>query len=233
MSRAPVTSAAAFRALAYATKREVFVVDRPRGFERGATMAELAAMHARALAARFPDSVDVFGGSTGGTIALQLAVDQPSQVRRLVIAVSAAWLGEPGRAALRAYGDAIAAGRSGASILAARLAPAWCEWLMRPLLWIGERRERHVDPRVMLATIDAECGFDVSKRLNEITAPVLVIGGGRDRAFPADLVRETAAAIPGAQLVIYPRCGHLGTMLHPRFGRDVSRFLNERSPQPA
>lgn len=72
----------------------------------------------------------------------------------------------------------------------------------------------------------------VSQRLNEITAPVLVIVGGRDRAFPVDLVRETAAGIPGARLVIYPRCGHLGTMLHPRFGRDVSRFLNEPSPQP-
>jgi pimeloyl-ACP methyl ester carboxylesterase len=58
---------------------------------------------------------------------------------------------------------------------------------------------------------------------------VLLIAGGRDRAFPADLVRETAAAIPGARLVIYPRCGHLGTMLHPKFGRDVASFLNEHA----
>lgn len=88
-----------------------------------------------------------------------------------------------------------------------------------------------IDPRAMLATIDAECGFDVRTRLHEITASVLVIGGGRDRAFPADLLRETAAGIPRARLVIYPRCGHLGTMMHPRFGGDVSRLLNESVPQ--
>ena len=232
MSRAPVERASNFAPLAHATKRTVFVVDRPRGLERGTTMADLAAMHASALHARFPDPVDILGGSTGGTIALQLAVDHPSRVRRLVIAASAAWLGEHGRAALRAYGDAIAAGRSGARILAPMLAPRWREWLMRPLLRLAERRERHVDPSVMLATIDAESAFDVRARLNEITTPVLVIGGGRDRAFPTELLRETAAGIPGARLVIYPRCGHVGTMLHPRFGRDVSGFLNENAHQP-
>jgi pimeloyl-ACP methyl ester carboxylesterase len=230
LSRAPVTSAAAFRALAYATKREVFVVDRPRGLERGGTMASLAAAHARALDTRFHEPIDLFGASTGGAVALQLAVDYPSRVRRLVLVVSAAWLGERGRAALRAYGDAIAAGQSGARILAPMLAPRWRQWIMLPMLRLAERGERHIDPRVMLATIDAECGFDVRARLNEIEAAVLVIGGGRDRAFPADLVRETAAGIPMAQLVIYPRCGHLGTMLHPRFGPDVSSFLNESAP---
>ncbi len=232
MSRAPVERATGFGPLAHATKRTVFVVDRPRGLERGVTMEELAAMHARALEARFPDPVDILGGSTGGTIALQLAVDHPSRIRRLVVAISAAWLGEQGRAALRAYGDAIAGGRSGAGILAPMLAPPWREWLMRPVLRLGERRERHVDPRVLLATIDAECGFDVRARLQNITAPVLVIAGGRDRAFPQDLVRETAAAIPGARLVVYRRSGHLGTMIHPRFGRDVSTFLDEDAAQP-
>jgi pimeloyl-ACP methyl ester carboxylesterase len=232
MSRAPVQSASAFRALAYATNRTVFVVDRPRSFERGGTMADLAAIHARALGARFPDPIDLFGGSTGGAIALQLAVDHPSRIRRLVVAASAAWLGERGRAALRAYGDAIASGRSGARILAPMLAPRSREWLMRAMLRVAERRERHVDPRVMLATIDAECGFDVRARLNDIRAPALVVAGGRDRAFPPDLVRDTAAAIPGARLVIYPRCGHLGTMFHPRFGRDVAGFINENPVQP-
>jgi pimeloyl-ACP methyl ester carboxylesterase len=227
LSRAPVEGAAAFRALAHATGRMIVVVDRPRSLARGVTMADLAASHAHALQARFADPIDLLGGSTGGAIALQLAVDHPSRVRRLVITTAAAWLGERGRAALRAYGEAIAAGKSGAGILASMLAPRWREWTVRPLLRLAERRERGIDPRVMLATIDAECGFDVRERLHDIQAPVLVIGGGRDRAFPPDLVRETAARIPHARLIVYPRCGHIGTMLHPRFGRDVSEFLSE------
>jgi len=189
-------------------------------------MSDLAATHARALEGRFHDPIDLFGASTGGAIALQMAVDHPSRIRRLVVAASASWLGERGRAALRAYGEAVADGRSGAGILAAMLAPRWREWMLTPLLRLAEWRERGIDPRVMLATIDAECEFDVRTRLREITAPALVIGGGRDRAFPPDLVRETASGIPNARLVIYPGSGHLGALLHPRFGRDVSEFLN-------
>src|SRR5215831_235069 len=141
LARAPVTSAASFRLLAHATKREVFVVDRPRGLARGGTMADLAAAHARALEARFHHAVDLLGASTGGAIALQTAVDHPSRIRRLVVVASAAWLGERGRAALRDYGDATANGRSGARILASMLAPRWREWMMVPLLRLAERRE--------------------------------------------------------------------------------------------
>lgn len=78
----------------------------------------------------------------------------------------------------------------------------------------------------MLATIDAECGFDVTARLGEINCPTLVIAGGRDRAFPVALMEATAAGIRHSELKIYPRAGHIGTMLNPRFGNDVAAFLN-------
>ena len=57
-------------------------------------------------------------------------------------------------------------------------------------------------------------------------APTLVIAGARDRAFSPELFRATAAGIPGARLILYPNCGHIGTMLNPRFGRDVAAFLD-------
>jgi pimeloyl-ACP methyl ester carboxylesterase len=226
LARVPISSPLPYRGLAHATRRQVIVVDRPRTLARGVTMSELAAAHARGLETRFSEPIDLLGISTGGTIALQMAVDHPTLIRRLVVAASASWLGDRGRTALRAYGDAIANRRSGAHILASMLAPRWRAWLMVPMLRLSEWLERDIDSRVMLATIDAECGFDVTARLGSITAPVLVVGGGRDRAFPLELVRETAARIPHARLAVYPRAGHLGTLLHPRFGEDVSTFLN-------
>jgi pimeloyl-ACP methyl ester carboxylesterase len=122
-----------------------------------------------------------------------------------------------------AYGDA--SPRSGAAILASVLASARWRWPATAALWLAERFESRTDPGVLLATIDAEVGFDVTARLAGIVAPTRLIAGGCDRAFPLPLVRATADAIPGAQLVVYPRAGHLGTMLHPRFGRDVAEFL--------
>ena len=94
---------------------------------------------------------------------------------------------------------------------------------------LEEFSQRHIDPANMLATIDAECDFDVRDRLREIKATTLVIGGTRDRAFSTELFRATAAGTPGARLVLYEGRGHLGTMLDPRFGRDVAAFLHDES----
>jgi hypothetical protein len=77
LSRTPERSALAWRGLTHVTRREVFVVNRPRGLARGTTMAELAAVHARALASRFGRPVDLLGISTGAR-SLQLASTTPT-----------------------------------------------------------------------------------------------------------------------------------------------------------
>ena len=189
-------------------------------------MAALAAAHAQSLRAHFGEPVDVLGISTGGAIALQLVADHPTVVARLIVVAAASWLGEVGRAKLRQYGDEVAKGRSGARVLASVLATPALEWLLAAGLWCAARSGRNTDPATMLATIDAECGFDVTARLGEIKTPTLVIAGGRDRAFPLALTQATAAGIRHAELKIYPRAGHIGAMLHPRFGADVAEFLN-------
>src|SRR5262249_41241583 len=111
-------------------------------------------------------------------------------------------------------------------LLASVLAPPWIRWLAVVAIWINERSERNVDPGNMLATIDAESSFDVTARLGEIKAATLVIGGTQDRAVSPELFQAAAAGIPNARLVLYPGRGHLGTMLDPRFGRDVAAFLD-------
>ncbi len=96
----------------------------------------------------------------------------------------------------------------------------WLLWLAGPLLI-----RRGWDPSDMIATIEAEDAFDVGERLGEIVAPTLVIGGGRDRFYPAGLFRETAQRIPNARLVLYEDRAHGGTFADRRFGRDVVAFL--------
>ena len=219
----------AYGPLASKTRRRVCIVGCPRGLPRGVTMAALATAHDAALHELFDgQSVDVLGISTGGTVALQLAVDHGSRIQRLVVATAASWLGAEGREKLRRYGELVAAGKSGASVLASVLTPRFIQWPAAAAFWLGDRLgERRCDPGDMLATIDAECGFDVTARLSEIIARTLIIGGASDRAFPPALVRATAAGIPNAELHVYDRRGHVGTMFDPRFGADVAAFLNQ------
>ncbi len=84
----------------------------------------------------------------------------------------------------------------------------------------------------MIATIEAEDAFDVGERLGEISAPTLVIGGGRDRFYPPELFRETAERIPQARLVLYENRAHGGTFADRRFGRHVVTFLQAEHPEP-
>lgn len=55
----------------------------------------------------------------------------------------------------------------------------------------------------MLITIAAEDAFDSSQDLHRITAPTLVIAGGRDGFYSPELFRETTERIPGARLLLY------------------------------
>ena len=232
MARGPVTSGLAYLGLARVTKRRVHVINRPTGLARGITMRELAARHAEILSKRFAEPVDVLGASTGGAIALQLTVDHPALVKRLIVVAAASWLGDEGRRKLRQLGNEVAQGRSGAKVLASVLSPPGKAWLLAASIWVAHQFSRHSIPNDMLATIDAEVGFDVTAKLNQIRVPTLLIAGGRDRAFPLPLMEATAAGIPHSRLIVYPRAGHVGAMMNRHFGHDVTAFLSTPDSGP-
>ena len=215
----------------------VYRVGRRVGLKPGTSIVDLANDYALALEEEIGEPVDVLGISTGGSIALQLAVDRPEMLRRLVVAGAAFRLSEYGRefqrrtAELSAAGDRRGLARMQApdvtdSRLGRRIAGGLL-WLAGPLFI-----RRGWDPSDMIATIEAEDAFDVGERLGEISAPTLVIGGGRDRFYPVELFRETARRIPNARLLIYEERAHGGTFADRRFGRDVIAFLQEEQLAP-
>lgn len=79
------------------------------------------------------------------------------------------------------------------------------------------------DPSDVLVTLEAEDNHDFKDRLAEIKAPTLVIGGEEDYFYP---IRETAAGIPNAKLILYEGLGH-NAISDKRFGEDVLAFLAE------
>ncbi|MFD1505642.1 alpha/beta hydrolase [Georgenia yuyongxinii] len=209
---------------------EVWVVRRPPGLRAGATMVDLAAMHAEAMVDRFGGPVRVLGTSTGASIALQLAVDHPATVRRLVLLAGACRLSETGRAAQRrmatrtVMGDHRRAWAATAPVLtpnpAGVAALAAVMWLTGPVMAPD-------DPADMLRMIEAEDAFDVTARLHLVRAPTLVIGGARDGYYGAELFRRTAAGIRGARLVLHPRLGHAGVAMSRRALQIADQFLRE------
>ena len=71
---------------------------------------------------------------------------------------------------------------------------------------------------------------DTTGRLNEISAPTLIIGGTEDPFFSESILRETAEKIPDGTLYVYDGVGHgVPKERKRRYENDTLRFLNDLS----
>jgi pimeloyl-ACP methyl ester carboxylesterase len=110
----PGTAAWSATALASGFQRTIHLIHRPVRPPAGMTIADLASWHATALRARSGEPADITGISGGGVTALQLALDHPGTVRRLVLCVAASTVGEQGLRVLSRLAELERDGRSGA-----------------------------------------------------------------------------------------------------------------------
>jgi len=82
----------------------------------------------------------------------------------------------------------------------------------------------------LLATVELariQLGTDFRAELSRIAKPVLVIHGDADASAPIELTgRPTAAAIPGARLVVYEGAPHGLYFTHrKRLVEDIAAFV--------
>ena len=207
-----------------ARAHRVHAVGRPVNLTSAFGMAEVAELYARLIAERFGRPVAVMGLSTGASVALQLAVDRPELVRTLVVAAGAGRLGGRGRAIQRRYASLLAADdpRATAELASATMNAGRLDPLVR---LVSRATPTPGDAESLLALVRAEDGYNVLGRLDRVTAPTLILSGGRDVFYPPDLARETAAQLPTAHHIQYRGRTHGGVPLQPQFSGDIASFL--------
>ena len=205
----------------------IFNIGRKPGLPEGYSIRNMSDDYATMIENEMKTPVDLMGMSTGGTIAQQFAVDHSGLVRRLILASTGYRLSEGGAIAQRKVINCTRQGkwRSAAAAMAGGMASGMTSPVFTSFFWIlGKGMFGYPDdPGDGLAELEAEDRFNFQKRLAEIKVPTLVIGGENDRLYP---VRETAAGIPSARLLLYKNAGHMA-VLKRRFNRDVLTFLTE------
>jgi pimeloyl-ACP methyl ester carboxylesterase len=204
-------------------------VGRPVDLEPDTSFADLAAATARALRAEFGRPVDVLGISTGGSLAQQIAAEHPDVVRRLVLMSTGGRLAGYGAATQRAVMNAAARGnpRQLLAVFAWDFVPPWRGRTLAAVAMyaLGLRvYPRATDLRDLQRTLAAEDVFDL-RDLPTITAPTLIVHGGKDRFYDAEIIRETAALIPGSRVSSHPQRGHITVVSDRRALREVIGFL--------
>ena len=163
-------------------------------------------------------------------MALQLAVDQPQFVGRLVLlapvedeARVAPWR----RAARLPYVGRVAAWAGGAG------GPLWGTLQRRcfkdPSLATTSYLQAVRAPGRIVGTMDALLAMarspedsDLPGALSRVQAPVLVVAGEEDRVAPPRDAERLAEALPDATLVLLPDAGHA---LHVERSTEVNRLL--------
>jgi pimeloyl-ACP methyl ester carboxylesterase len=163
------------------------------------------------------DSAHIVGSSMGGFVAQTLAVEHPDRVRSLASIMSSTGSGKVGqpteeamqvlmtrpRADLEGYLDGIVAARRA---IGSPGFPPDEEWLREVFARI---HARGLNPdgtqRQLVASI---CSGDRTQRLRDLAVPTVVIHGTDDPLIDVSGGEATAAAIPGAELVLIEGMGH-------------------------
>ena len=218
------------------------------------TVADLASDALAVLDAFGVRRAHLVGASLGGIIAQRIAVTDPERVLTLTslssqplgtdmaAAVARAMAGEPPAPGELPPPSAELLAALAVSLpdpeadleahLALRL-PLW-RVLHGPVLPFDEEEYRAMERRVFARARDLAAGFnhtlagaaggDDTAALASVTAPTLVLHGTEDPMFPPAHAEATAAAVPGARLVMVEGLGHtLPSALDARLAEEILR----------
>jgi 2-succinyl-6-hydroxy-2,4-cyclohexadiene-1-carboxylate synthase len=153
------------------------------------------------------------GYSQGGRLCLQLALDRPAAVERLVLVSASPGIADPAARAARRDADERLAReieRDGVDAFLER-------WLAQPLFATLPRERSGIDARRAANTVASLTtqlrllgqGAQPSNwdRLGELRMPVLLIVGDRDDKY-VDIAHRMAAAVGDARLEVIGGAGH-------------------------
>ena len=169
-------------------------------------------------------SAVLLGSSSGGYVAQQLAIQVPHRVDGLALVGAPRSLqGRP------AFADEV-------DRLTDPIDPTWVEesltWFPRyhdvPDWYIKDRIRDgvRVPAHVWMAGLAGLTTAVPPSESGTITAPTLIIWGGRDKLLPLQDGYLLAAAIPGSRLIVYEETGHLVLWEQPeRVATDLADFV--------
>jgi len=147
------------------------------------------------------------GLSLGGAVGMQLALDAPERLDRLVLACTSSRFGSPDT-----WEERIALVRDkGMEAIADVVLPRW----FTPAFEDVQRYRAMLvstPPETYMRYCEILREFDLRGRLDSIDAPTLAIAGADDPTSPPEQVRGLAAEIPNASLVVLPRAAHLANV---------------------
>jgi pimeloyl-ACP methyl ester carboxylesterase len=173
---------------------------------------------AAALLEKYAGPLVLCGASMGGMVALEAARQAPQRIAGLALLGTTARPETPDMRKLRETAIELFAQGRVADVIEPNVAfafhrenagntmlvQAYLEFVLRAGATQLIRQNRAVIERP-----------DARTHLPALACPVLVMCGDSDQLTPPEYSREIATLVPGAQIMMVPRCGHMLTMERP------------------
>jgi pimeloyl-ACP methyl ester carboxylesterase len=207
----------------------VYLFDRRKDVPPTYPVREMARDTAEAMRTLGLGDVCVYGASQGGMIAMELAMEYPELVRKLVLASTTARVTDARFQAIEKWIRLARAGRTEELYMAfgAAIYPADVFSSLRASLSKAAETVTAGELERFAILAKAARGFDVMDSLGRIRCPVLVMGSRDDQVFGEQASPQIAGAIPGARLLMYDDYGHAAYDTAPDFIGRMLEFLRQ------
>ncbi len=167
------------------------------------------------------------GHSMGGAIAMQMALQAPKRIKRLIIIGSAARLKvNPQILELVAHPSTVP------KAMEMLLKYSFSETTSTSIIQQTARSLANTRPSVLYNDFRACDAFDIGEEVNKISCPTLILVGSEDKMTPPRLGKWLAQSIPQAKYIEIPGAGHMLPLEQPQVVADlIIQFLSTDIPQ--
>jgi 3-oxoadipate enol-lactonase len=170
----------------------------------------------RVLGAVQSERFSFVGLSFGGAVGMQLALDAPERLDRLVLACTSTRFGDA-----QGWDERIELVRArGMEALADVVLPRW----FTPAFGDVQRFRAMflaTPPETYVRYCEILRAFDLRGKLGVVEAPTLAVAGAEDPTSPPEQVEALAAEIPNASFVSIPRAAHMANVERPNEFNDA------------
>lgn len=174
-------------------------------------------------------TADVLGNGFGGFVASTLAIRHGAKFDRLVLADTGLGFTPEGKQSF--FGMAERVRQSGmeaiVDVALKRLFPE--DFIAANPAIMADRRAALVktNPEFFAEACHALAALDLTPHIGTIRNPTLVVVGSLDAATPPEMAHALAKALPNADLIEMPGCGHAPMAQAPEaFIKTISKFLD-------
>ena len=173
------------------------------------------------------EKASVLGVSMGGMIAQHFAADFPEKTEKLILVVTAPKSNEIMESCISEWMEQAKNGK-GAKLMESNVRNMYSDEYYRKNRWLTPVMGKIAVPKDcsrFLSMAKACLEHDASSVLKNIKAPVLIIGGTKDRTVGAEASEILAKEIPGAEILMYPGLRHAVYDEAADFNKRVLEFL--------